>query len=258
MATQYTHFQGHGSSVMVHRDHVGFVIGRRYVAIGNVAKQTHTRIQVNDQDPTAPFVALVIGGRSVQDVMAAHQGVMELARRAEAATPRVGEMAPMNHFHCQAMNGFELRVSVAPEDVGMVLGSKGSTLKKTGSDTWTWIKFFKAKDQTPATFSIRGFLQRDVDEAAKRIMGIAQESYNRRTGGPRHHREGAMTMGDKAVFKMAPVPKNKRVSFKVKAKDSASSPTFQPFQREPRSMPVMPRSPSPTYTPTSPHTPPSA
>ena len=83
MATQYTQTSAHGASAVVHRDHVGFVIRRKYQAINAVARQTKTRIQVNDQDKGCPFVTFVIGGRSVEDVQSAHHGVMELARRAE-------------------------------------------------------------------------------------------------------------------------------------------------------------------------------
>ena len=141
----------------------------------------------------------------------------------------------------------------------MVLGAKGSTLRKLGNDTWTWIKFFPATDKSPPIFSIRGFLQEDVGKAVMRMLSIAQESFNRRTGGARHFKQPRaqepMTMGDKATFKMAPVPKERKVSFKLAAQQS---PGYAP-----RSPGYAPRSPanapqSPAYTPTTPHTPPSA
>lgn len=246
MATQYTQTSAHGTSVVLHRDHVGFVIGRKYQAINAVARQTKTRIQVNDQDKGCPFVTFVIGGRSVEDVQRAHHGVMELARRAEAATPRVGEMPPMNQFAPFQMIALENRVVVAGEDVGMVLGSKGSTLRKISNDTWTWIKFLKGTDKTAPTFSVRGFLVSDIEEATKRILGIATESLNRRSGGPRHHRVPRATepISMSAVageLKMAPVPQSKRVSFKVK------SPSYAPQSPQ-----------SPSYAPQTPQTPPSA
>ena len=179
----------------------------------------------------------------MEDIKGAHQRMLELACRAEAATPRVGMNAPNNQFQVVPIIALEKRIMVAPEDVGMVLGAKGSTLKKTSMDTWTWIKFLKGTDNTPPTFSVRGFLLRDLEEAEKRILGIAQESLNRRTGGLGHHRV-AMTMMDMAgEFKLAPVPQSKRVSFKVKAVEP-ESPAYTPH--------------SPTYAhPQSPHTPPS-
>ena len=124
----------------------------------------------------------------------------------------------------------------------MVLGSKGSTLRKISVDTWTWIKFLKGTEKTPPTFSVRGFLPRDIEEATKRILGIAQESFNRRSGGHRHHRAPVTMMEAAGTFTLAPVPQSKRVSFKVK---EPVSPTYVPY--------------SPTYMPHSPadgaHTP---
>ena len=269
MATQYTQTSAHGASAVVHRDHVGFVIGRKYQAINAVARQTKTRIQVNDQDKGCPFVTFVIGGRSVEDVQSAHHGVMELARRAEAATPRVGQMAPMNHFAPFQMIALENRVVVAGEDVGMVLGSKGSTLRKISNDTWTWIKFLKGTDKTAPTFSVRGFLVSDIEEATKRILGIATESLNRRSGGPRHHRVPRATepISMSAVageFKMAPVPQSKRVSFKVKSPKQPVSPSYAPHSPQspsnaPHTPSYAPHTPSNApHTPQTPQTPPSA
>lgn len=232
MATQtQTNFNtvpGHGAMVMVHRDHVGFVIGPKYKAVNNVGRQTKTRIQVNDDNKSDTFVKFVIGGRSVDDVGAAHKMLLEIASRAEAATPRVGGNPPNNMFHPFPMGAIEHRVHVASEDVGMVLGGKGSTLRKTASETWTWIKFLKGTDTVPPTFSIRGFLQSDVGEATKRILGIAQESFNRRSGGPRHHRAPVTMMDAAGGFTLAPVPQSKRVSFKVKEPTTPTKGSFSP------------------------------
>lgn len=258
MATTYTTVPGHGAIVFLHRDHVGFVAGKRFTTLSAIGRDTHTRIQVGStRRETDTMVAVTIGGRSPEDVTEAYNRVMCVAREAESRTPRVAGMSSaMTELNIIPMMVIECKIEVAQEDVGMVLGARGATLRKTGTDTWTWIKFFKATEKTGATFSVRGFLQTDVDEAVKRIYSIAQESYNRRSGGPRHHRDPKahepMKMDEKAVFRMAPVPQSKRVSFKVKDAGSNSS-TFLPTQRQPRSMPVMPQ--SPTYTPTSPHTP---
>jgi hypothetical protein len=115
------------------------------------------------------------------------------------------------------MIGVECRIEIAVEDVGMVLGGKGSTLRKIGNDTWTWIKLFKG---AVPTFSVRGFMRSDVDESIKRICSIAQESYNRRSGGSVVHRvpraHAPMNLCEKVgEFKMAPVPKGKGVNCSV-------------------------------------------
>ena len=237
MAIPYTHttVPAVGSSFMVHRDHVGFVIGKKYAAINKVARDTHTRIQVNDHDKTTPFVQFVIGARSENDANAAFARINELAALAEQATPRVAQMPTINHFNCFPMNAFERRITIHPNDVGMVLGSKAATLKKTQHDTWTWAKLFKATPTKPPFVSVRGFLLSDVDEAIKRIASIAQESHNRRIGAPRHHKQPTHN---------APVNMADLVSLPKTVTFAPTSPTYAPT--------------SPTYTPTSPHTPPSA
>lgn len=235
MANTHTPVPAFGSSFTVHRDHVGFVIGKKYAAINQVARDTHTRIQVNDQDKATPFVQFVIGGRSENDVSAAFARINELAARAEQATPRVAQFPTINHFNCFHMNAFECRITIHPDDVGMVLGAKASTLKKTQRDTWTWAKLFKATPTNLPFISVRGFLLTDVDEAIKRIASIAQEAYNRRTGAPRHNPQPKHN---------APVNMASLVSLPNTVTFAPTSPTYTPT--------------SPTYAPTSPHTPPSA
>lgn len=263
MAFVTSHFQGFGATINIHPDHIGFICGKRFATLSEIGRSTHTRIVVSNGD--ASLKVITIGGRSVADVTAAYERLMQVAREAESRTPRVAEWSPaMTALNIVPLQGVENRVEIQKDDVGMVLGAKGSTLRKLGNDTWTWVKFFKATDTTGPTFSIRGFLHEDVEKARTRMLSIAQESFNRRTGGPRHQHHGvpvAMKMTEKATFHMAPVPQSKRVNFKVK------SPTFPPTQRQPRSVPVMPQSPtyaphSPTYAPHSPtytpRTPPSA
>ena len=98
---------------------------------------------------------------------------------------------------------------IARSDVGMVLGSKGRTLQKLTSDTWTWSKVFQGEHSSE--FSIRGYTERDVDECVKRLLSIAQESYRRRTTGQRHVKSGTISalsmVGD---FQLAPVPQSRR------------------------------------------------
>jgi len=238
MANTHTAVPAFGSSFTVHRDHAGFVIGKKYAAINHVARDTHTRIQVNDQDKASPFVQFVIGGRSENDVSAAFARINELATRAEQATPRVAQFPTINHFNCFHMNAFERHITIHPDDVGMVLGAKASTLKKNQRDTWTWAKLFKATPNNPPFVSVRGFLLSDVDEAIKRIASIAQESCNRRNGISRHHTQPKHN---------APVNMADLVSLPKTVTFAPTSPTYAPT--------------SPTYTPTSPtspHTPPSA
>ena len=268
-APQMGVFQGFGATIQVHPDHIGFISGKRFSTLSEIGRATHTRIHVvNGGDPSRRTI--MIGGRSVADVTACYERLMHVAREAEARTPRVAGWSPaMTALNIVTLQGFEHRVEVHKEDVGMVLGAKGSTLRKLGKDTWTWIKFFKATDKSPPIFSIRGFLQEDVGKAVMRMLSIAQESFNRRTGGARHFKQPRaqepMTMGDKATFHMAPVPQSRKVSFKEGAPQSPTyaphSPPFPSTVREPRSVPVMPRSLSPTYsphTPQTPRTPPSA
>ena len=78
-------------------------------------------------------------------------------------------------------------------------------------------------------------------------LNIAQESLNRRRGGPRHIKSDTkMKVSEVARFSMAPVPKGRKVSFKVKSQPQPQtepeSPTYSPIYS----------AESPTY---SPHTP---
>ena len=241
-------FQGFGARISIHQDHIGFVCGKRFATLSDIGRGTHTRIVVENGTDEKDVKVVMIGGRSVQDVTAAYTRLLQVAREAEARTPRVADMpSSMTELNIMPLQGIEHRVEIQKEDVGMVLGAKGSTLRKLGNDTWTWVKFFKATDKSESTFSIRGFLQEDVAKAVTRILSIAQESFNRRTGGPRHqhHRAHApMAMTEKAAFHMAPVPQSRKVSFKLTPSSAPTSPSYAPQ--------------SPSYTPTTPHTPPSA
>jgi len=229
-------FQGVGTTINIHSDHIGFVCGMRFKTLSEIGRATHTRIHVSN-DGGAEFKTITVGGRSVQDVTVAYTRLMQVAREAEVRTPRVGSMpSSMTALNIAPLHGIEYRVEIHKEDVGMVLGGKGSTLRKIGTETWTWAKFFKATETTGPMFSIRGFLSQDVETAVGRLLSIAQESYNRRTGGTRHYRQPRahepMTMADKAVFTMAPVPAPKRVGFKVKCvtspADNSTSPHTPP------------------------------
>ena len=188
----YTSVPAHGTTFNVHRDHVGFVIGRKYITLNQIARDTNTRIKINDNhnDNQSTFVQFVIAGRSHNDIFNAYQRINEVAARAEQATPRVAAFPIINQFHPLHMNAIERRIYIHPQDVGMVLGAKARTLKKIQFDTWTWAKLIHSNNNDPLV-SVRGFLQNDVDEAIKRIASIAQESLSRRTNIP--HTQ-AMTM----------------------------------------------------------------
>tara|TARA_B100001093_G_scaffold315154_2_gene300687 strand:+ start:232 stop:1128 length:897 start_codon:yes stop_codon:yes gene_type:complete len=244
----YQTFQGVGSTFSVHRDHVGFVVGRQHGTLSKIGRETKTTLEVNDQDSSCQFVGIVIGGRSMDDVRAAYNGVEKVARAAESATPRVGNMPRMNFFGVYPLQGIERHVRVLCEDIGMVLGSGGATIKKISMDTSTWSKTI-GRGEDHVMFSVRGFMQRNVDEAVKRILNIAQESLNRRRGGPRHIKtDSKMKVSEVATFTMAAVPKGRKKSFKVKnsARKVASS--------ESVSVPDSPTytADSPTYSPNSP------
>ena len=240
------YFQGFGAKIGIHPDHIGFICGARFATLSDIGRGTHTRIVVSDGENNVKV--LTIGGRSVADVTAAYERLMHVAREAEARTPRVAGWSPaMTMLNIMPLQGFEHRVEIDKDDVGMVLGTKGATLRKLGNDTWTWVKFFKGTDATGPTFSIRGFLHEDVEKARMRMLSIAQESYNRRTGGVRHNKRQRMMMSlsEKATFRMAPVPESKKVSFQDRQQPSSGAPPY--------SATYAPT--SPTYTPTSPHTP---
>ena len=246
----YRNFQGVGSTFSVHRDHVGFVVGRQHGTLSKIGRETKTTLEVNDYDSSCQFVGIVIGGRSMEDVRAAYNGVEKVARAAEQATPRVGNMPRMNFFGVYPIQGFERHVEVFSEDIGMVIGSGGGTIKKISVDTSTWSKMI-GRGEDHVVFSVRGFMHRNVDEAVKRILNIAQESLNRRSGGARHMKaDSNMKVSEVATFSMAPVPKERKVSFKLKTgvgkgetascleSNSAESPTYLPD--------------SPTYLPDNP------
>lgn len=226
----YHIFQGVGATYSVHRDHVGFVVGSQYRTLSKIGRDTKTTLEVKDTTESCQFVGIMICGRSLDDVRDAYNGVENVARAAEHAVPRVGNMPRMNFFGVYPIQGIECHVRVLCEDVGMVLGSGGATIKKVSVDTSTWSKTI-GRGGDHVVFSVRGFLQRNVDEAVKRILNIAQESLNRRCYGARHLKtEMKMKVSEVARFSMAPVPKERKVSFKVKnvAEKVSSSPSPSP------------------------------
>ena len=178
-----------GGLASIHVDHVGYVIGSNGETIKRLQEETHCRVSVVDGSmPGMPMLRNVqIGGRSENDVRECHRAFLEICRHAERARPRVGNMPP--HFfglRVSPLLGYQMVMTIKPEDVGMVVGKKGSTVKQIGYRTYTNIKYFGASaDSTESSrseFSVRGFLERDVEAAVSQIRSIAQESYLRRTG----------------------------------------------------------------------------
>ena len=119
-------FNGFGATIRVHPDHIGFICGKRFATLSEIGRATHTRVVVTNGDGNLKVIT--IGGRSVADVTAAYERLMQVAREAEARTPRVAGWSPaMTALNIVPLQGIEHRVVIQKEDVGMVLGAKGST-----------------------------------------------------------------------------------------------------------------------------------
>ena len=206
----------------IHKDHIGFVLGKGRSTVSRIGRDTNTRIEVvgngggllpasgAKQSPPPPnFVDLVVGGRSVEDVRRAQVRLLDIARAAEQKMPRVADLPPQSSLEIVDVKGVEVRVMIGRDDVGMVLGSKGRTLRKLTSDTWTWSKVFKGVHESE--FSIRGYTRQDVEECLKRLLSIAQESYRRRTTGRGHVKSGTISaLSMVGEFKLAPVPPSRK------------------------------------------------
>lgn len=211
------------TELFIHDAHMGFVLGKGRSTVSRIARETKTRIDVAADPTSGPYPApkgmgkLVICGRSDGDVGRCYHRLLDIARAADAKLPPVkwsagvnpGVVMLMNPFVIRTSQGVEVRVMIARSDVGMVLGSKGRTLQKLTSDTWTWSKVFQGEHSSE--FSIRGYTERDVDECVKRVLSIAQESYRRRTTGRGHVKAGEISALSMAgPFQLAPVPQSKR------------------------------------------------
>lgn len=211
------------TELFIHDAHMGFVLGKGRSTVSRIARETKTRIDVATDPMSGPYPApkgmgkLVICGRSDGDVGNCYKRLLDIARAADAKLPPVkwspgvnpGVVMLMNPFVIRSSQGVEVRVVIARPDVGMVLGSKGRTLQRLTSDTWTWAKVFQGEHSSE--FSIRGYTDNDVDECVKRLLSIAQESYRRRTTGERHVKAGEISALSMAgPFQLAPVPQSKR------------------------------------------------
>ena len=122
------------------------------------------------------------------------QLIVNCANHAETKTPLSSgalHLLPRNGFIPYCIQGIEMRLVIASEDVGLVLGSRGNTLRMICHNTRTWSKFFKSdyKSGGMPSISIRGFVETDVREAVRRLTRIAKESADRRARVEQEHTE---------------------------------------------------------------------
>ena len=245
MSTITSGFAGVASCVVVHKDHVGYILGRKCTTINGVQKHTNTRVKWEDlaqgHAETPALTRFVISGRSEKDVASCFNEIMRLAGIADSSKPRAHLMPFQNMMAFAPVRGIETRCFVPSSSVGMVLGKGGRKIDEISANTSTWTKFFKENQeqkQMPC-FSVRGFYEADVTSAVNRIRTIVESS---------------MMCGRSQNFTVADVMQLKTVSDVFKF----DQPRLPPVpQHRPQSPVYDPQSPtyapqSPTYAPQSP------
>jgi hypothetical protein len=249
--TSYGSFTGVGGELFVHPEHAKFIVGKGGSTIRKIQSETNCRVMCDETTKGGCVTRFTIGGRSTGDVEDAMRRLMVVAKHAEHTMPRVRGMSGFEPtFATYSISGVEGRCVVSMDDVGMVMGAKGATIRRIGCDSQCNIKFYKSdtKSNGQPCFSVRGFLRSDVDMAVKKIYAIAQESYMRRTGdGVAHPRRSTMAVDGVSRCELAGLVREaegKRVSF-----DDTSSSTGSTKRRlrSPSPSPL-PRTPSPSYT----------
>ena len=245
MSTVTSGFAGVASCVVVHKDHVGYILGRKCTTINGLQKHTNTRVKWEDLasgQPEGPmFTRFVISGRSEKDVAACFNELMRLAGIADSSKPRAHLMPFQNVMTFAHVRGIETRCFVPASAVGMVLGRGGRKIDEISANTSTWTKFFKEnkeRKQMPC-FSVRGFYDADVTSAVDRIRTIVESS---------------MMGGRPQNFTVADVMQLKTASDVFKFDQPRPPPVPQ---HRPQSPAYEPQSPSysphsPTYSPQSP------
>lgn len=192
MTTESGVFQGFASSVVIHKDHVGYILGRKCTTINVVQRSTHSRVRWDDiplrhsgPNKSVPMVRFVICGRSDKDVLECYHEILRLGGIADVSTPRAHLMPMKNLPTVVSVRGFEERCFVPAASVGMVLGKKGRKIDEISSQTSTWSKFFKEDVErgSPGCFSVRGFYEDDVRRAVDKIHVIVDSGAN--VGRPR-------------------------------------------------------------------------
>jgi len=182
MTTTNSGFAAIASCVVVHKDHVGYIIGRKCGTINGVQKQTNTRVKWDDLvQPSAdspPLTRFVISGRSEKDVGDCFNEIMRLAGMVDRTMRRSHLMSFKNGLMFVQVRGFETRCVVPASVVGMVLGKGGHKISQISDSTSTWSKFFKENQERkePAYFSVRGFYEIDVKSAVDKIGSIVDSS----------------------------------------------------------------------------------
>jgi len=177
--THPTSFPAFTAALFIHKDHVGFILGKKCITINGLALTTNTRITGWNDDKESIVRKFIICGRSVQDVHQAYVELCQLANIVDRKTPRAHTLPPQNFFPTP-LQGIETRIVVPQHAVGMLLGAKGSTIHAITKSTGTWAKFYQADSQNShkPTFSIRAFYQQDAQKALQKMHDIINSTTN--------------------------------------------------------------------------------
>ena len=182
MTTASGNFVGFATCVVVHKDHVGYVLGGKCSTINGVQKRTNTRVKWEDlaqaQPETPALTRFVISGRSEKDVGDCFNEILRLGGIADSSKPRSHLMPFKNVLTFVQVRGIETRCFVPSSAVGMVLGKGGRKIDEISANTSTWTKFFKENKERKVLpcFSVRGFYEDDVKSAVDRIRLIVESS----------------------------------------------------------------------------------
>lgn len=199
VTTTSSKFSGFGSSVMVHKDHVGFILGRQCQTVNEISLKTGVRIKWPHRDEKYGRVTtFTLCGRSEQDLFHAYTELLRVGSMADAKTPRAHMMGFHNQFRMWRIEGFETRCVVPDSAIGMILGRGGKTIDTISMNSNTWVKFYKSdtKSSGAPCFSVRGFFEDDVDRAVSKLKEIVGE-VEVRNGEVRTE----LTVGDVAAVK---------------------------------------------------------
>ena len=171
--TQPTSFPAFTAALFIHKDHVGFILGKKCNTINGLALTTNTRITGWNDHKESIVCKFIICGRSVQDVHRAYVELCQLANIVDRKTPRAHTLHPQNFFPTTLI-GIETRIVVPQHAVGMLLGTKGTTIHAITKSTGTWAKFYQTDSQNShkPTFSIRAFYQQDAQKALQKMHDI--------------------------------------------------------------------------------------
>ena len=175
--TKPTTFDAFTTHLFVHKDHIGFILGKKCTTINGLALSTHTRITGWNDSKESIVRKFIICGRSIDDIHRAYDELCLLANIVDTKTPRAYTLPPQAFFPTQH-SGTENRIVVPQHNVGILLGAKGTTIQTITLHTGTWAKFYQADSHNnhKPTFSIRGFYHQDVQKALQKILHIIESS----------------------------------------------------------------------------------